>query len=106
MSEEAKIFFEILISFFTVVGFVYLCTEIIALFKYSKDRVNIPVAINSQDYSYQQIFFIVKAFSETMNNKSAEYLFDKITIYTPADEISELSDFLGKYESFADIRKK
>ena len=106
MSGELKIFLEILISFFAVVGVVYLCTEIADLIRYGREKLCIPVIIDSSDYSYEQILIILKAFANTTNNRAASYLFDQITILTSEEESEQLTDYLGKYASYADIRKR
>jgi len=106
VSGEVMIFFEILISFFAVVGIVYLCTETGDLIKYGREKLCIPVTIDSADYSYEQILLILKAFSTTTNNRAASFLFDQITILTSEEECEQLTDFLGKYASYADIRKR
>lgn len=107
MGNEFIIVGEILLSFFAVVGIVYLFMEIIELFKYSGKKHNIPVIINANDYSYEQLLIIVKAFSGTMNHRASVYLFDKITVLTDSDdESADIADYLGRYAAFADIHTK
>lgn len=100
------IFFEILISFFAVVGVVYLYTEIAALIKYGRERLCIPVSVDSADYSYEQILLILRAFSTTTGSRAGSFLFDQITVLTSEEECEQLTDFLGKYANYADIRKR
>ena len=107
MENEFIIVGEILLSFFAVVGIVYLCMELIELLKYSGKRYNIPVVISADDYPYEQILIIVKAFSGTMNHRASLCLFDKITILTDSDdESTDIADYLGRYAAFADIHTK
>ncbi len=105
MGEGFIIFLKILFSFFSVVGFIYICAEIIEFFTYRTKKCRLPVTINCEDYSYEQIFTMIRAFSGIMNNKAADYLFDKITILTNSESESEnLEEYLGRYAMFADIQ--
>lgn len=105
MGEGFIIFLKILFSFLSVVGFIYLCSEIIEFFTYRTKKCRLPVTINSQDFSYEEIFTMLRAFSSIMNSKAADYLFDKITILTKSESESEnLAEYLGRYAMFADIQ--
>lgn len=107
MGEKLIIIGEVMLSFLAVVGFVYLCFELADHLRYARKRYRLPVSLNSSDYSYEEILKILKAFSCTMNYRSAEFLFDKITIHTCSpEEATHLKNYLGRYAGFADIYEK
>ena len=107
MGEKLIIIGEVLLSFLAVVGFVYICFEIADYFRYTRKRYRLPVVINTSDYSYEEILKILKAFSCTLNYRSAEFLFEKMTILTCSpEEATYLKNFLGRYTGFADIYEK
>lgn len=104
MGEELIILGEIILSFLAVVGFVYICNEIIEAFRYGRERCRLPIEISADDYSYEQILLILKAFSSVCNSSAADFLFDKITISAhDEDECEVLAEYLGRYAGFANI---
>lgn len=106
MAEEFIVFIKILISFFTVVGFIYLLNETICCIRYGNEKCRLPIIVHTTNYSHQEIFAIVKAFSNAMNFKSTTFILEKITIVAESDEeIEELQRYLGKYLYFTEIRK-
>lgn len=107
MGEELIILGEILLSFLAVVGFIYLCNEIIEAIKYGHEKYRIPIEIEADDYSYEQILLILKAFSSVTNSSAANFLFDKVTVIArDENECGALADYLGRYAGFADIKSK
>ena len=107
MGEEFIIFLRILFSFFCVVGFIYVFSEIYEFLRYPKRSLGLTLSINADDYSYEEILTVLKAFSSLMNNTAAKYLFSTVTVFTQSETHSQdLAEYLGRYAAFADIQKE
>ena len=107
MDSAWVIFGEVLLSFFAVVGIVYLCFEVIMSIRFGRACCKLDVIIDAQNYSYDDILTMLKAVSMSKNCRAASYLFDKLTVMTICDAESEhLAAYLGRYADYANIQSK
>ena len=107
MDSAWVIFGEVLLSFFAVVGMVYLCFEVIMAIKFGCKCHRLKVVIDAQSYSYDEILAMLKAMSMARNCRAASYLFDKLTVMTACDEEGKhLKAYLGRYADYANIQSK